>query len=172
MATLTVPRATWQSPPNARISCSTTNKIGDRIILGMDNGTIIINEWNQQTEQINPLIFCIGPCGSVIALVSYQIDLEYPSSNDNVIVSINEKGDLALWSMLDGQCLQTRHERNDGVQGILQGVKVHSTGALVCYGQCNSLVILDGTTLEILKLFDLFGTWVVCISLTKTGTIC
>jgi hypothetical protein len=50
---------------------------------------------------------------------------------------------------MDGQCLQTRHEKNDGVKGVLQGVQIHSCGALVCYGECNNLVVLDGASLEV-----------------------
>ena len=165
MATLTVPRATWQSPPNARISFIETNLKGDRIIFGMDNGTLIISKFINSI--LTPMLFCIGPVGSIISLVCYKIDLESPATEDNVVVSCNDKGDIALWSLLDGQCLQTRHERNDGVQGILQGIKVHSGGNLVCFGQCNSLVILDATTLEILQSFDLFRSWVVAITLSN-----
>jgi hypothetical protein len=78
--------------------------------------------------------------------------------------------DIALWHLMDGQCLQTRHERNDGVQGIVQGAQIHSCGALICYGECNNIVVLDGATLEIITLFDLFGNWIVAMSLFATDS--
>lgn len=124
MATLQIPKAVWQSAPDSRITSITTNKEGDRIIAGMSNGTIIIFRWDPIEEQIYPDIYCIGPPAPVVAILCYQIELEECSNRDNVFVTVTDTGDIALWHLKDGQCLQTRHEKNDGVQGILQGVQV------------------------------------------------
>ena len=65
-------------------------------------------------------------------ILPYEIDLDDRILGvDNVFVSITVSGyavanlrDLALWHIADGQCLQTRHERNDGVVGAVQHAKV------------------------------------------------
>ncbi|KAJ2998744.1 hypothetical protein HDV02_004091 [Globomyces sp. JEL0801] len=147
---ITIPKAIWQSAPDSRITCIISTKEGNRVIAGMSNGTICIFKRDPQTrEQLIPDVYCIGPASTIVSLLSYQIELEDSDSSDNAIVSITATGDICLWHIYDGQCLQTRHERNDGVKGILQGVQIHSCGALVCYGECNNLVILDGATLEL-----------------------
>lgn len=124
---LIIPKASWQSPPNSRITSVSCSKNAQFIITGMSDGTLIIYSCESLNNNytIVPKLFCIGPPDSVVALLCYQIDLEQEKTDDNVCVSITEAGDVALWSLLDGTCLQTRHERNDGVKGILQGVQVN-----------------------------------------------
>ncbi|KAJ3322647.1 hypothetical protein HDV06_002861 [Boothiomyces sp. JEL0866] len=164
MASLTIPKASWQAPPNSRITSATSSKEGDRIVTGMSDGSIIIYKWKD--ENISPDIYCIGPPSSVTSMLCYQIELEEASGLDNALISITETGDITLWHLLDGQCLQNRQAKDEAVQGLIQGI--HSSGSLVCYGECNNLVILDGATLEVINSFDLFGTWIVAASIRTT----
>jgi hypothetical protein len=98
MATLSIPKAIWQIPPDSRVTAITINKEGDRIIAGMSNGTIIIFSWDTTNEkvtfgnQIYPEIYCIGPPAPIVSLLCYQIDLEEVTTRDNVFVSITDEG--------------------------------------------------------------------------------
>ncbi|KAJ3276102.1 hypothetical protein HDV01_006272 [Terramyces sp. JEL0728] len=48
MASLTIPKASWQAPPNSRITSVTSSKEGDKIVAGMSDGSIIIHKWNDE----------------------------------------------------------------------------------------------------------------------------
>jgi hypothetical protein len=52
MATLSIPKAIWQIPPDSRVTAITINKEGDRIIAGMSNGTIVIFSWDTVHEKV------------------------------------------------------------------------------------------------------------------------
>jgi phosphosulfolactate phosphohydrolase-like enzyme len=60
MATLTIPRATWQTPPDSRITCIATNKEGNKVVMGMVNGTIVIFRWDSQSELVWMFLNAVG----------------------------------------------------------------------------------------------------------------
>jgi WD40 repeat protein len=152
MSLLTSTKASWHSPPASIITCVSCNKQGDRVVAGMSNGSLVICSFSQEIRNFTPELYCVGPPDSINYILCYSIHAEDADGEDNVFVSITEKGDTALWNLQDGNCLQTRHERNDGVQGILQGAQMHSNGSLICFGECNNIVVLDGASLEVSRL--------------------
>ncbi|KAL5036344.1 hypothetical protein BDV3_005042 [Batrachochytrium dendrobatidis] len=167
MSSLIVPIACWQTPPQSKLTCATSTDDGAFVVSGSKCGTISIYSVDHTNAQLVPRSVSIGHSNEISVLLLCCIEVESASTKQNIVLSGSQDGEISMWDIADGRCLQSNPHAIDCVpSGIL---KTTNGKYLFCYGLGSHITILDSSTLEVVKKFALFSEqWFASASLYST----
>ncbi|KAJ3415261.1 hypothetical protein HDV05_005271 [Chytridiales sp. JEL 0842] len=145
---------------------------GSKVVLGLANGhiwTLDVQEAeNDDRITIQPKLLLLGHSSPVSVLKLLKLEVDGPVSRENVVLSASENGDVALWDLADGRALQANSK---AIGGTPTGIELLSSGRyIVCAGRANSIVLLDSSTLEVAKTYNLETDWISALAIdTEDG---
>lgn len=141
---LVLPVALWASKaPKHRISCVHLMHNGKNLITGSKDGQICI--WDVEQEpllSITPRTMVYGHRAAVLCLADGDF------VDQNTLVSSADDGEMTLWSVDDGQCLETK--RTNYTHTFMQSFKISAKECrLFCVGHYAEILVLDPKTFGI-----------------------
>ncbi|KAI9092699.1 hypothetical protein DFS34DRAFT_287308 [Phlyctochytrium arcticum] len=168
MTSLILPVASWLSSPFAtacEISTVVSAEDGKTIVLGTNSGIVWTFRRNQ-AGQWQPKVMLCGHKSQVTAITLGKIEVEGVASGENIIFTASEDGEVIMWDLFDGRCLQANAE---AFAGTITGVKMTTSGKyVICTGYSSNQSILDASSLHVVKTINPFSNWVVSLCLYPT----
>ncbi|KAH6566901.1 hypothetical protein BASA50_002582 [Batrachochytrium salamandrivorans] len=171
MSSLVVPIACWQTPPQAELTCVVATDDGQYVVSGSKCGTIIIytfgSEESKFHQQLSPRSVSIGHSDSITVLQLCRIEIDAIAAQQNIVISGSRDGEIAMWSLDDGRCLQC-----NPTAMTVQPTSIQMSSSrkyLFCQGIGSVITILDASTLEVVKKFTIYPEqWVSAMSVYPT----
>lgn len=150
---LILPVALWSSKaPTHRISCVHLMHNGKNLVTGSRDGQICI--WDVEQEpllSITPRCMVFGHS----AAVSCMSDGDY--INHNTLVTSSDNGEMSLWNVDDGQCLETK--KTQYTHTFMQSFRISDNTKpketksnecrLFCVGHYAEILVIDPKTFAI-----------------------
>ncbi|KND01153.1 uncharacterized protein SPPG_04244 [Spizellomyces punctatus DAOM BR117] len=172
MTSLILPVACWLSTPfssSCTVTALTTCDDGSTIVLGMDGGVGWIFAVDEgKALELRPKTLLSGHKSPITAIALGKIEVEGVARKENIILTASEDGEVIMWDIADGRCLQANQE---AFPGSVTGIKMTSSGKyVICSGFANVVSILDASSLSTLRTICTYGNWVASMCLYPTET--
>ncbi|KAL2911240.1 hypothetical protein HK105_209296 [Polyrhizophydium stewartii] len=171
MSSLVVPIACWQSPPQSELTCAVASDDGERVVTGSQSGAVVIYGWPDPAGELRrqpaPLSLSLGHRSAVACLALCRIETDGPAAKANTVASATCDGEIAVWDLEDGRCLQSNPS---GFPGVPRGILMSSGGRfLICYGLHEFISVMDASTLEVVRMLAVVpDQWIASLSLFPT----
>lgn len=145
MAALQLPLVWWKTEPQLSISCVLPVAHLNAVMVGCTTGEVYLLE--ETTLRIKTA-FC-SHRSRIVGLNMARQKLDLPRGLIDVVLSIDEMGELAMWTVSDGRCLLYNTKVLEGEPTVFSML----TGGDFCVvaGHASSLSILRVSTLEIIQ---------------------
>lgn len=145
MSYLTLTLGKWSHSPKhevTKVCCSSNNVVA----AALDNGGIWLLEFDSSKLTLNPWTLLVGHHSSVAAMVMGRIEIEYIPVKDNILLSCSTDGEVLMWDLADGRCLQknsclSAHARINFLK------MTHSGRFVLCTSDEGQLFVLNASTL-------------------------
>ncbi|TPX36151.1 hypothetical protein SmJEL517_g01417 [Synchytrium microbalum] len=154
----------WNGAPALSYTIGTTSQLSDTLVSATDAGWICLfkllhpnsTNTNQQLS-IAPNLFLIGHCARITTLVLCRLEVDGVVTRENVLVTGDEVGLVAMWDLADGRCLQTNVR---ALNGSITCLKMTSS---------NAYFVCAGHSTNVIKSCNVFDDWTACMTLYPTG---
>ncbi|KAL7749630.1 hypothetical protein RI367_004856 [Sorochytrium milnesiophthora] len=173
MTTFILPVACWSHhAPDATITHLTPTASGTHIVACMANGLSWVLRLGRDSTTgamvIRPKVLLVGHQQAVRTATVATQDVDVGAAGEEeVIVTASESGDLIMWNVMDGQCVQMNARVLDGVPLSVQTAP--SASHLFVAGCSNYIQILDSRTMEIVRTSPDMGNWIVSLAAIPAG---
>ncbi|UXI18302.1 Charged multivesicular body protein 5 [Sarcoptes scabiei] len=142
---LIVPITLWGSESPTHCISSIIITIDSRtIITGCNDGQICIWDYESLSNTLIPRTLLFGHSLAVLCLANGKQDADVWQ-----FVSSSESGEMSLWDLTEGRCIETVKLQNVHVH-IQTYITIHNEVRFFCNGYYSEILVVDGQTLEIL----------------------
>ncbi|KAJ1507794.1 hypothetical protein HMI54_003834 [Coelomomyces lativittatus] len=164
MTTFILPLVYWR-PELGRndISCLKSYPEASAIVAGMENGCLWVfkadTTQNSSTFTLSPSAQLVGHKSPVVDIFFSRQDVDVGTAGEEqVIHTVAEDGEILLWNLSDGQCLQSS---GTAFTAIPRSICVSPCSSYVFIGGDNTnLFVLDAQTLDVLCTMPDFNEWI------------
>ncbi|XP_075258711.1 WD repeat-containing protein 7-like isoform X2 [Convolutriloba macropyga] len=181
MGSLVVPIVVWsggsgKNSPTHRVSSLLLTPDCNTLISGSVDGHIIL--WNLHLENgtLEPVSVLLGHTAQVTALCVSN-DPNSPLSLSGcplggpkgTFISASENGDVCLWDLSDGRCLEVNKFQGHHIGMQRLPVREHSGIRVLLYGYYNDIYVIDGCSLTHLYSLSsrLSPDWISAVTLVR-----
>nr|CAG8446960.1 8682_t:CDS:10 [Entrophospora candida] len=154
----------WNQLPKASVT-AIAYKDG-HIVTGLKDGNIwiyrcIIDE--KGSIQLQHKVLCVGHKTPIAALTILEDQIDGCAGNNHVLISASEDGDAMKWCLLDGRCLLSVSRVFDGILRNIKPLTKYPQPSkyLLCYGFSNEILVLNSSSLEIIRVWAGHNDWVI-----------
>ncbi|RKO93465.1 hypothetical protein BDK51DRAFT_29812, partial [Blyttiomyces helicus] len=176
MTSLIIPLSCWTSAPTGAVTLAVASDDGKTLIIALAGGSLWLLETDPRGEPSRDSQFglvhkalLVGHKASISAISLGKIEIEGFTANENIILTAAEDGEVIMWDISDGRCLQANASAFDGVP---QSLEMTSSGKfVVCSGYSNRISILDASTLDTVKTLTPYDNWISSMSLYPTARV-
>ena len=142
---LIIPIVLWgHKPPTHRISSIVISSDRQTIITGCRDGQLVV--WDYKNNTIVPKSMLFGHSSSVVSIASLD------ESSKKQVVSASDVGELCLWDIDDGRCIEQTQLPGTPTQvcscSFLLGNEMQK--CIMCYGQFSEICILNASSLQVI----------------------
>ncbi|KAI9340413.1 hypothetical protein DFJ73DRAFT_845096 [Zopfochytrium polystomum] len=166
MTSFVFPVASWCHSPSGAILRAVASENGKHVVTVLDGGRLWINSLDPVSAKLEPTIFLVGHRSPISALLLCKIEVDGPATDENIIISASEDGEVIMWDIGDGRALQANPKAYPGVP---TSVAIStSRKSFVCGGQSSVITILDSSNLEVVATVNILDNWSSALTLRPT----
>ncbi|KAI8388612.1 WD40-repeat-containing domain protein [Radiomyces spectabilis] len=158
-SSISLPFVIWHNFTNPNTTSLACNP--PHVYAGQKDGHIWVYQMSLDPPTLQHKFLLVGHKAPVVALCVIKNHTN-SLSNDDVLISAAEDGEIARWSVVDGRCQAVNNSGFMGVPRYLKVFKQFSSRHIFCCGQSNDIFILNATTLEVVSVWGGHANWVVC----------
>nr|CAB3267729.1 WD repeat-containing protein 7 [Phallusia mammillata] len=161
---LVVPLVLWgNKPPTHRVCSILVTPDLQHIVTGCRDGQLCI--WKYNDKGIIPKSMLFGHTSSVVSITSVPNGTG-GSWKKQHIASASESGEICLWELVDGRCLEQSKLPGSPISIIGYNFVLNNEPqqCLMCFGQFAEILILSASTLTVLLSLAsrIFPDWLGC----------
>ncbi|KAI8801576.1 hypothetical protein BJ742DRAFT_684998 [Cladochytrium replicatum] len=155
---LLLPLACWMDVPcasGARVTATAVSEDGRNVVAGFTNGHIWIYDFSggpgaalnsKNATKLSPKVYLVGHRAAVAVIKLARVEIDSPALTDNVVISASSDGEVVMWDIADGRCLQLN---STAFVGHPTSLHITSSGRYILLsGHSNKICALDVGTLE------------------------
>nr|XP_002123988.2 WD repeat-containing protein 7 [Ciona intestinalis] len=162
---LIVPIVLWGStPPTHRVSAVTFTPDFQNIVTGCRDGQLCV--WDVIDGNIAPKLMIFGHSSSVVSVTTVKNDFLMKEESKTHFVSASQKGEVCLWDITDGRCLEQNKLLGTPTCILGQNFVINNEPkrCVLCYGQFAEILILSASTLSTLLSLNsrIYPDWIAC----------
>ncbi|ORZ40415.1 hypothetical protein BCR44DRAFT_53996 [Catenaria anguillulae PL171] len=165
MTTFILPLVYWHPRPTEDdVTALTVHPDTSRVIAGTESGRIwaFALDTNPQPTgpPLIPQVLLVGHRAPVSCFAFTHQDTDVVAAGEeHVLVSASEDGEVCLWNLTDGQCLQVN---SAAFPGVPRTIAVSACGQyLFVGGQAAQLIVLNSQTLEPIASSSDLSDWII-----------
>ncbi|KAI8824039.1 uncharacterized protein EV422DRAFT_564745 [Fimicolochytrium jonesii] len=172
MTSLIAPLGCWLSSPfdsSSVVTAAAATEDGCVVVAGFESGVAWIFAADQEEPfMLRPKVLLAGHRSSICVITLAKIEVEGAAKKENIILTASEDGEVVMWDITDGRCLQANPE---AFSGVMTAMKMSSSGRwILCSGHSRKLAVLESASLVSTKNIDIHADWIHSMAIYPTDT--